>query len=132
MLEKILEEIESVFEENVEDIEDENGTHHFVINSFTAKFLARDIIRKHMNDGWIPCDERMPEEGEGDLLVTDSSGRIWSDMCYGFVRRRGKICFHRRNDEMWSYFNPGVIAWRPPLEPYRPEKGAIQCQVEEN
>lgn len=22
----------------------------------------KDFIRKHMNDGWIPCSERMPEE----------------------------------------------------------------------
>ena len=23
---------------------------------------AQDIIRKHMNDGWIPVKERLPEE----------------------------------------------------------------------
>lgn len=23
---------------------------------------AEDIIRRHMNDGWIPVDEQMPEE----------------------------------------------------------------------
>lgn len=51
MLEKILKEIESVFNENVEDIEDENGVHHFVIDSFTATFLTKEIIRKHMNAG---------------------------------------------------------------------------------
>ena len=41
--------------------EDENGVHHFVIDSFTATFLAKEIIRKHMNDGWIPVEERIPE-----------------------------------------------------------------------
>lgn len=60
-LEKILEEIENTFKENIENIEDENGVHHFVIDSFTATFLAKDIIRKHMNDGWIPVEERLPE-----------------------------------------------------------------------
>lgn len=60
-LEKILEEIENTFKENIENIEDENGVHHFVIDSFTATFLAKDIIRKHMNDGWIPVEERIPE-----------------------------------------------------------------------
>ena len=49
-LEKILEEIENTFKENIENIEDENGVHHFVIDSFTATFLAKEIIRKHMND----------------------------------------------------------------------------------
>lgn len=24
--------------------------------------VVRDIIRKHMNDGWIPVEERLPEE----------------------------------------------------------------------
>ncbi|WP_418626106.1 DUF551 domain-containing protein [Sellimonas intestinalis] len=60
-IEKILEEIENTFKENIENIEDENGVHHFVIDSFTATFLAKEIIRKHMNDGWIPVEERMPE-----------------------------------------------------------------------
>lgn len=60
-LEKILEEIENTFKENIENIEDENGVHHFVIDSFTATFLAKEIIRKHMNDGWIPVEERLPE-----------------------------------------------------------------------
>ena len=49
-LEKILEEIENTFKENIENIEDENGVHHFVIDSFTATFLAKEIIRKHMNE----------------------------------------------------------------------------------
>lgn len=60
-IEKILEEIENTFKENIENIEDENGVHHFVIDSFTATFLAKEIIRKHMNDGWIPVEERIPE-----------------------------------------------------------------------
>lgn len=51
MLEKILEEIERVFDQNVKNIKDENGVHHFVIDSFTAIFLVKKIIRKHMNDG---------------------------------------------------------------------------------
>ncbi len=31
---------------------------------------AREIIRKHMNDGWIPVEERLPEDGE-TVLCTD-------------------------------------------------------------
>lgn len=29
---------------------------------------AKKIIQKHMNDEWIPCSERMPEE-KGKYLV---------------------------------------------------------------
>ena len=41
---RVLEDIEEVFKENTENIEDANGVHHFVIDSFTARFLAKEII----------------------------------------------------------------------------------------
>lgn len=44
VFEKMLEDIEEVFKENTENIEDANGVHHFVIDSFTARFLAKEII----------------------------------------------------------------------------------------
>ena len=92
-LEKILEEIENTFKENIENIEDENGVHHFVIDSFTATFLAKEIIRKHMdnnnlyekcsrrkwyqigykdgkNDGWILVEERLPDNRRSNYEVT--------------------------------------------------------------
>ena len=35
---------------------------------------AREIIRKHMNDGWIPVEERLPEkEYDTVLCVTDKN-----------------------------------------------------------
>lgn len=33
---------------------------------------ARDIIRKHMNDGWIPVEERLPEDDRYILLSFDN------------------------------------------------------------
>ena len=52
-LEKILEEIEE-------------GAHTFELLGRDVDFVAidwvRDVIRKHMNDGWIPVEERLPEE----------------------------------------------------------------------
>ena len=30
---------------------------------------AREIIRKHMNDGWIPVEECLPEDGTDVLVV---------------------------------------------------------------
>ena len=41
---KILKGIEEAFDENTKNIEDANGVHHFVIDSFTARFLAKKII----------------------------------------------------------------------------------------
>lgn len=58
-LEKILEEIGS-----------KKFTNMTIKHSMVVKMEdVRDIIRKHMNDGWISVEERMPEE-YGEYLVT--------------------------------------------------------------
>lgn len=132
-LEKILEEIENTFKENIENIEDENGVHHFVIDSFTATFLAKEIIRKHMdnnnlcekcsrrkwyqigykdgkNDGWIPVEERMPDNRRSNYEVT-------------FINECG---YEEHGFSQWydgEFHIPAVvIAWREHLKPYRPER----------
>lgn len=114
-LEKILEEIENTFKENIENIEDENGVHHFVIDSFTATFLAKDIIRKHMNDGWIPVEERLPEDGQIVIIsmynnikwvtIGSQCGGVWKP--YNYITDLGI----------------DVKAWRYLPDPYRSEKG---------
>ena len=43
---------------------------------------AMDIIRKHMNDGWIPVEERLPEKNE--YFVNTSSNK---DFPNGYYRR---------------------------------------------
>lgn len=37
-VDKVVEELK----ENIENIEDENGTHHFVIDSFTAEYIVKE------------------------------------------------------------------------------------------
>ena len=51
---KILKDIEEAFDENTENIEDANGVHHFVIDSFTARLLAKKIIH---NSSFRFCSE---------------------------------------------------------------------------
>lgn len=127
MLEKILEEIEAYRKIACE------GKNY---NSAAAFEICEDIIREHMkddkcgecsrrkwyqkgyedgkkdNDGWIPCDERLPEDFE-EVLVTDTGGRV------------RLITFNKFLFNHPEYMHEvKVIAWRPLPEPYRLEKGA--------
>lgn len=135
MLEKILEEIENTFKENIENIEDENGVHHFVIDSFTATFLAKDIIRKHMNDGWIPVEERMPEECDS-MFATLKGTDKWSkgmfekisddvNVTVEYEDGTRKTIFAHTLDGQWNLpsriLKQKVIAWCPYPEPYKPK-----------
>ncbi len=120
-LEKILEEIENTFKENIENIEDENGVHHFVIDSFTATFLAKEIIRKHMNDGWIPVEERIPE------VPDDMEDEYCPEFNVTIKGASRATTLKYSPDGAW-FDDSGqvyvVIAWRPLPDLYRSEKGA--------
>ena len=65
-LEKILEEIDETIERY--------GKNPYIDEKVTdfcyGLNRAKDIIRKHMNDGWIPVEECPPEDGE-TVLCTD-------------------------------------------------------------
>ena len=122
-LEEILEEIRKAFEENTEYIADEDGCHHFVIDGCTATYLVNQIIREHMNDGWIPVEERLPEVGE------DTEETIEDDDCPEYiVTIRGaseSTVLKYSPDGAWFDENGyvyDVIAWRPLPESYRPER----------
>ena len=95
-LEKILEEIERI------------GNIKFA--SYTKPLITVEdvikIIRKHMNDGWIPVEERLPAEGE-EVLITTDVGLIAT----GYIH----CC------EWITGVEPDYpIAWRPLPEPYIP------------
>ena len=119
-LDKILEELNHRINEYVD--------HDYVRGSgdvVKGLSIAKNIIRKHMNDGWIPVEERLPEENgdDGELIVTDKDGRIWSGIYYGITEETDEYpCFHKWDEEMWHCYKPDVIAWRPLPEPYRPER----------
>lgn len=81
------------------------------------------IIRKHMNDGWIPVEERLPEVGE------DTEETIEDDDCPEYiVTIRGaseSTVLKYSPDGAWFDENGyvyDVIAWRPLPESYRPER----------
>ena len=95
---------------------------------------CQDIIRKHMNDGWIPVEECLPEDGTDVLVVlkpTYESDYIeysiarylrfendeahWCDNHYGYLE--------------WEKYSDGhggsswyrVVAWQK-LDSYHPER----------
>ena len=71
----------------------------------------KDIICKHMNDGWIPVDDRLPEDGT--YLCT-----LDGELC-GIEEPFTGMCGIENG--IWD--EPDcVIAWRPLPDPYRPER----------
>ena len=112
MLEKILEEIDREIEKQKEICFDLVGTSGWGVYENAMK-QAKKIIRKHMNDGWIPVeDERKPKEYETVLCVTDE------DYCFVGVYNQE---YGFRTGDLDA--EGEVTAWQPLPEPYRPEKG---------
>ena len=115
-LEKILEEIDETI--------DRYGNNPHIDEKVTdlchGMNIAKDIIRKHMNDGWIPVDERLPEEGQEVWVSakTDCVRRGTYTKHFGAEHKEGFIC---SDGFMWMNT---ANAWQPYVvpEPYRPER----------
>lgn len=109
-------ELEKILEEIIEQLKAEG-----CIIDNAAGNRAEEIIRKHMNGGWISVEERLPskeecEKNDGAFLVQSCTGEM-------FV---GKI-FNEYVSEANDYenhlkcCNTYIAAWRPLPEPYRAE-----------
>lgn len=106
-LEKILKDIDREVEEYMEiDFGDE---YNAGIKDMAK--MAKKIINKHMNDGWISVEERLPEDDRMVLVTCQTKKGIRS------VNRA--YC----DGAFWhgSGSMSGVIAWRPMPEVYRQE-----------
>lgn len=115
-LEKILEEIEMKKKKCLDIVRVEIDPMEITIHREQYKGLrmAEDIIRKHMNDGWISVEKRPPIPNK-EVWVT--------------VKRNGKVFVS--TDEMtekehfWNYGKENILAWKEKEtipEPYRPER----------
>ena len=92
----------------------------------------RDIIRKHMNDGWIPVEDKLPEVfGKYWATIRYDDGRISESIVVDFRGVQEKYVVDTSNGreyETWgidsAFHGSRVIAWRPYYipEPYRPER----------
>lgn len=123
MLEKILEEI-------IEQLKAEG-----CIIDNDAGHRAVDIIRKHMNDGWIPVEERMPEERDS-MFATLKGTDKWSKGMFEKISDDVNVTVEYENgtrktisaytlDGQWELpsriLKQKVIAWCPYPEPYKPK-----------
>ena len=122
-LEKILKEIKDELKDiyldiannyNISDLQYDGDKVACLASKFRCDAGRRieKIILKHMNDGWIPVEERLPEVGDYVLGTTKS----------------GEILIHRydwngpHSKKMFFHLCGGasnVIAWRPLPTPYR-------------
>ena len=96
---------------------------------------VKEIIRKHMNDGWIPVEKYgLPkEEGIYDLTVINGRGEYVSvrwEFLSG-VHLSGQQHYvdgvhywadNYRGEPINEFLSERVIAWRKKPEPYRPER----------
>ena len=125
-LEKILEEIGSEFDRRINiqlkimtglgDDVYRYGYGKSLESYQQGKLLVTEIISKHMNDGWIPVEERNPEVGQY-VLGTNKYGEV---MIYRYgwnSPHTRKMFFHLCGSAVT------IIAWRPIPEPYSTTKG---------
>lgn len=142
-LEKILEEIEQrkaraekLIVKPPQDKLDQvaNDTAEAFIEAYKE---CQDIIRKHMNDDWIPVEKDLPKnESEVWVVLESTYGtgyRTYSSARYLYFEnyREGHWCDEHYGYLEWDKYSDGrggssqykVIAWQP-IEPYHPERNS--------
>lgn len=116
-LEKILEEIEQAKKEPWYRLNGSNVKGR--IDGAVDRII--NIIRKHMNDGWIPVAKRLPEEKINPVTQDFYEYQVTAK----FNDSEDVRYYKFGNGHWWHGFtnmDKYVIAWQPRPEPYRPEE----------
>ena len=85
-----------------------------ILGDYISVDRAKDIIRKHMNDGWIPVEERLPIPNKEIWVTVKRNGNV-------FVSTDGIT----EKGHFWNYYKENILAWKEKdtiPEPYRPER----------
>ena len=123
-LEKILEEIEL---EKKRCSLSRDCSNEYAVKEISLLEKIEKIIRKHVNDGWISVDDRLPMRTL-DEKINESYQKylVFIDSVDGWDIDIAVYDFW--NDKKWREAHDGygeienVIAWCPLPEPYRPER----------
>lgn len=131
-LEKILEEIDQEKKNAALSIRHTTG---YKAGQIRMAERIEEIIRKHMNDGWIPVDKYGLPKNEGvyDLTIIDGRG-VYDSVRWQFLEGThlsGTQHYvdgvhywadNYRGDPINEFLSERVIAWRKKPDPYRPER----------
>ena len=109
-----MQELEKILEEIIEQLKAEG-----CIIDNDAGHRAVDIIRKHTNDGWIPVEERLPDENGIYLATCDDAEVPVKQMRYEKDVKPNGLFY-----DVYGIYDGKVYAWRPLPDLYRLEKGA--------
>ena len=128
-LEKILEEMRKIKDGNRKEKlyakYPPNSKDQKVLNAYSQGYedgtdnfynAVVDIIRKYMNDGWIPVEERLPEKPENGYQEPEYNVMIKDAIIPTTLKFTSK---GKWKDDLGQEYE--IIAWRPLPEPYRPE-----------
>lgn len=79
--------------------------------------VVRDIIRNHMNDGWILVDDGLPEKPENGYQEPEYNVMIKDAIIPTTLKFTSK---GKWKDDLGQEYE--IIAWRPLPEPYHQER----------
>ena len=114
-LEKILKEIDGMIERYKENPRLE------VVDICYGLNQAKRIIRNHMTGGWIPVEDRLPEEKKTVLVQWEKYDRHLNiTLTYLDVMWLDDV-EEKVFETIDGVPNGKVIAWRPLPEPYQPK-----------
>ena len=114
-LEKILKEIKEVLEENkVIELNVDCTVDRCIIDVALAWDSIKAIIHNHINDGWIPMEERLPIPNKEIWVTAKRNGNVFTST--DTMTEKGYF---------WNYEKENILAWKEKElipEPYRPER----------